>query len=173
MVAYTQLPLAANWAIFATAAASVWFAGAKITRYADALSAKTGMGHALLGLLLLAGVTSTPESGVTVTAVASGDEKLAVNNLLGSIAMQVALLSVVAFPIDGKALTSSVPEPTVMPQGSLNVLLLAKPAVGIVPEDFLAERRARTHFRMGMDLAAIYLFTAAASRCSTSYVDWP
>ncbi len=135
MFDFTQLPLAANVAIFIATAALVWFAGARITRYADAISEKAGVGHALLGLLLLAGVTSTPEIGVTVTAALAGDEKLAVNNLLGSIVMQVALLAVVDFAIGRRALTSVVPEPTIMLQGALNVAMLTIPAAAIVTGD--------------------------------------
>jgi cation:H+ antiporter len=135
MPRFEDMGLAVNCALFAAAAIAVWFAGSRISHYADAISKKTGMGHALLGLILLAGVTSLPELGVTVTSAASGNAKLAVNNLFGSIAMQVAVLAVIDFVIGRRALTAVVPEPALMLQGALNVLLISIAAAGMVAGD--------------------------------------
>ena len=132
---FTQMSLVVNLALLAAAAAAIWFAGTRIAQYADAISEKTGLGQALLGLLLLAGVTSLPEIGVTVSAAWAGDTKLAVNNLFGSIAMQVAILAVIDFAIGRRALTSVIPTPGVMVQGALNVLLLSIAAGGILAGD--------------------------------------
>ena len=131
----SEFGLDLNLALFAAAAVIVWFAGARISHYADAIGEKTGVGHALLGMLLLAGVTSLPEIGVTVAAAAGGNASLAVNNLFGSIAMQVAVLAVIDFVIGRRALTAVVPEPAVLLQGALNVLLLSIAASGIVVGD--------------------------------------
>jgi cation:H+ antiporter len=114
-----------NAAIFAASAAIVWFAGARVARYADAIARNTGLGHAAAGLLLLAGVTSLPEVAVTITASADGNAQLAVNNLLGSIAMQVAILAVADALIGRDALTAVIPDPVVLLQLALNNLLLA------------------------------------------------
>lgn len=135
MIDFTNLNVMVNFGLFALAAVIVWFAGARISRYADEISRKTGLGHAIVGLILLAGVTSLPEIGVSVASSAAGDEKLAVNNLLGSIAMQVAILAIIDFVIGRRALTSVMPEPAVMLQGALNVLLLAIAAAGIIVGD--------------------------------------
>ncbi|WEX10233.1 sodium:calcium antiporter [Chelativorans sp. AA-79] len=137
MPAFTDLPLTINLLLFAVAALVVMFAGARLSGYADAISSATGLGHAAVGLLLLAGVTSLPEIGVTVTATLGGNAGLALNNLFGSIAMQVALLAVVDFALGRRALTAIVPDPTVMLEGSLNVLLLAIVASGMVVGDIL------------------------------------
>jgi cation:H+ antiporter len=135
MLDFKQLGLAANFAFFALAAAAVWLAGSRIARYADAIGEKTGIGHALLGLVLLAGVTSLPEMAVSTTAAAAGDAKLAVNTLLGSTAMQITILAIVDFAIGPRALTAVAPEAKVILQGALNVLLLAIAAAGAVVGD--------------------------------------
>lgn len=77
MIDFTQLNIAINLALFAVAAAAVWIAGTRITTYANALSVKTGIGQAVIGMVLLAGITSTPEFGTAFSSAAIG----AVNNL--------------------------------------------------------------------------------------------
>lgn len=135
MPSFADVPLAVNVAVFAAAAAAVWFAGARLAAYADAISHATGLGEAVVGIILLAGVTSLPEIGVTATASLAGNAELAVNNLFGSIALQVALLAAVDFVIGRRALTAVVPEPSVLLEGSLNVILIAIVAAAITVGD--------------------------------------
>ncbi|WP_274425829.1 sodium:calcium antiporter [Chelativorans sp. YIM 93263] len=137
MLEFVNLPLPANLVLFAVAAVVVLFAGDRLSRYADTISGITGIGHATMGLMLLAGVTSLPEIAVTVTATLDGHSILALNNLFGSIAMQVALLAAVDFTVGRRPLTAVVPEPAVMLEGSLNILLLAIVACGMVVGDML------------------------------------
>ncbi|WP_119421690.1 sodium:calcium antiporter [Desertibaculum subflavum] len=132
---FAELGLAANIGIFAAAAVAVWLAGTRIARYADGLSKKLGIGQAVIGLLLLAGVTSLPEIAVTTTAATTGDADLAVNNLLGSIAMQVTVIAVIDLLVSRRAMTAIVPDPSLLLQGTLNVLLLSIAAAGIVVGD--------------------------------------
>lgn len=135
MLDLSGLGLAANLGLFAAAAAAVWMAGARLAGYADAIARKTGLGQAVVGMLLLAGVTSLPEIGVTATAALAGNAHLAVNNLFGSIALQVAILAVVDVAVGRHALTAVVPEPAVMLEGSLNVILITAAAVAMVVGD--------------------------------------
>lgn len=135
MFDFAQANVSVNLSIFAVAAVVVWFAGARITEYANAISSKTGIGQAAIGLLLLGGVTSLPEIGATVTSAATGAADLAINNLFGSIAVQIAILAIVDQFTGRKALTSAIPDPNVMFQGGLNILLLAVAAAGIVVGD--------------------------------------
>ena len=135
MLDFVQLGLPMNMLLFAVAAVAVWLAGARLTGYADAISRITGLGQAVIGIILLAGVTSLPEIGVTATASIAGDAQLAVNNLFGSIALQVALLAVVDLMIGREALTAVVPDPAVMLQGALNILLLSVAAAAMVAGD--------------------------------------
>ena len=134
-MSFGGLALGLNVAIFMAAGIAVWIAGTRIARYADLISRRTGIGQALIGLLLLAGVTSLPEIGVSVTAAAAGNSALAVNNLFGSIAMQVSVLAVIDFVIGRRALTSVVPESGLLLLGTLNVLLLSIAASAIVVGD--------------------------------------
>lgn len=136
MFDFTQFNLFINLAIFAAAAVVVWLAGTRVTSYVNAISSKTGIGHAAIGMILLAGITSLPEMGVTVTSAATGSANLAVNNLFGSIAVQVAILALIDFLIGRRALTSELPDATVILQGALNVLLLTIATAGMVVGDF-------------------------------------
>lgn len=127
--------LAANLALFAVAAAAVWIAGTRISAYASIISEKTGIGNAVMGLLLLGGITSLPEFAVTASASWQGNIDLAVNNIFGGVAMQVAILVLADFLIGRRALTAVVPEPIVMLQGTLMILMLAIAAAGLVVGD--------------------------------------
>lgn len=132
---FAQLSVAANLALFALAATAVWAAGTRISSYADRISERTGIGHALIGLLLVASVTSTPELAVSLTSAWSGNASLAVNNILGGVAMQLAFLAVADFAIGRAALTSVIPEPVVILQGAFNIALLSVVAIGVLVGD--------------------------------------
>lgn len=132
---FSAFPLPLNIAIFAGAAVLVWIAGTRLAGYGDEIAERSGAGEALIGLLLLAGVTSLPEIATSVTAAGIGQAPLAVNNLLGSIAMQVAVLAVADAAIGRRALTSVVPDPVVMLQGALNVCLLCLVAIAALVGD--------------------------------------
>tara|TARA_R110002096_G_scaffold46310_21_gene123587 strand:- start:7240 stop:8307 length:1068 start_codon:yes stop_codon:yes gene_type:complete len=124
-----------NVTVFALLAAVVWLAGSRIATYADALAERLGIGEAIMGVILLAGVTSLPEIATSLTAAHAGDAPLAVNNLLGSIAMQVTILALVDFTIRHAPLTSVLPDPVVMLQGALNIALLATVACAAIVGD--------------------------------------
>lgn len=135
MELFKGLSLSTNLALFMIAAVAVWLAGTRIARHADTISRKTGIGHATIGLVLLGGITSLPEMGATVSAAWIDNATLAVNNLLGSIALQVALLAIVDAAIGRRALTSILPDASVLIQGVLSVLLLAIATAGIITGD--------------------------------------
>ena len=132
---FAVLPLPANLAIFALMAIAVWIAGAKMAAYAEEIAERSGIGHAMAGLLLLAGVTSLPEIATSFTSAINGDSALAVNNLLGSIAMQVAVLAVADMIYHDRALTSVVPDSIVILQGAVNVCLLSLTATAAITGD--------------------------------------
>lgn len=103
---FTRHPLWINLAVFA-AAAVVWLAGTKVSRYANTISERTGLGKAFVGLLLLGGVTSLPEVATVTTASLGGNAGLAVNNLLGSVAMNLVFLAYADLLAREGALSSS------------------------------------------------------------------
>ncbi len=130
-----SLSLPLNVCLFAVAAVAVWFAGSRIALYADDISRRTGLGQATIGVILLAGVTSLPELATSLTAAYSDSPKLAVNNLLGSIVMQVAVLALADQVFHRRALTSVVPNSVVMVQGALNICLLTWVAIAMTLGD--------------------------------------
>ena len=73
------------WIKFLICAVIVISAGLRLSKYGEAISEKTGLSHAWVGLLLLAAITSLPElvTGVSATAIV-GVPDLAVGLVMGS-----------------------------------------------------------------------------------------
>ena len=84
------------WAIaaFVGLAAVIAVAGTFLTRIADRLADVTGLGEALVGGILLGGVTSLSGITTSVTAAAEGHPELAFSNAIGGIAAQTVFLAV-------------------------------------------------------------------------------
>lgn len=132
---FNSLPLWSNVAVFVACAAIVWFAGTRLARYADAIAEKTGIGREFLGVLLLGGVTSSPELAVAVTAALSGVPALSVNDLLGSAAFNVLIIALADAALGRDAITSVLASPGVLLQGVLGMILLALVAAGVTVGD--------------------------------------
>ena len=83
-----------SWFKFAICLAIILFAGTKLARYGDAIAEKTGLGRMWIGLVLLAAITSMPElvTGISSAAII-GLPDLAVGTLLGSCALNLAILA--------------------------------------------------------------------------------
>lgn len=128
----TGIPLTALVAIFVAAGAGVWLAGARLSGYAEAISERTGVGEAFLGALLLGGITSLPELATTLSAAFAGDADMAVNNIFGGIAMQVAILAVADAVVRTGPLSASLREPVIMLQGVLLILIVALAMAGMI-----------------------------------------
>lgn len=126
-----QEALWVNLAIFAVGAVIVWVAGVRLTRYADAVAERTGLGHVLIGALLLGGMTSLPELATTATAALGGNAPLAVNNVLGGVAMQVAVLALADAMIGRRGLSTLAGDSSLLLQGNGLMLALALAAAGI------------------------------------------
>ncbi|MGE0370679.1 MAG: sodium:calcium antiporter [Gammaproteobacteria bacterium] len=135
MLNFADWPIWLNLLIFAGAAAFVWMSGTRLSKYVDVIATRTGIGHAFAGLVLLGGITSLPEVAVSTTASLTGESVLALNNILGSVAAQVALLALADALIGREALTSVVVEPIVLLQAALNILLLAMVAGAVTAGD--------------------------------------
>ncbi len=82
-----------DWAQFAACAFAIGYAGARLTRLADAIGEKTGLSRSWIGLLLLAAVTSLPElaTGISAVTVANAPN-IALGDALGSTVFNLALL---------------------------------------------------------------------------------
>lgn len=120
-----------NLAIFAAAGVVVWLAGTRLSGYAEEISDRTGVGAAFIGALMLGGITSLPEVATTVTASLIGNAPLAVNNLFGGVAMQVAILAVADAVVKRSPLSVATAQPVVLLQGTLLVLVLGVAVAGI------------------------------------------
>ena len=134
---FKDLPLWLNAAIFIASAAVVWRVGTQLARLADAIAARTGLGHALLGVLLLGGVTSLPELASSVSGTLAGAPRLAVNGVLGSAAFNVVILAVADAVHGRKALTSTPGSPGVMLQGALSMMMLSLAIAPVTTGDVL------------------------------------
>ncbi|WP_372895590.1 sodium:calcium antiporter [Stieleria sp.] len=132
MISFLELPLLANAAIFVAGAILVWLAGTKLSRYVDLFADRTGIGEALAGALLLGGATSLPEVATTCTAAYSGAAQLAGANLLGGVAMQIAVLGIIdAVVLRGRALTLFSPRSSLLMVGVMLIALIALAAAAL------------------------------------------
>lgn len=107
------------------AAACVWYGGARLAANGTAIADRTGWSDALVGMLLLAGMTELPEVVTTVAAAARGNASMVANNLFGGIALQTAILVVADLSLRRGPLTFFAPSPHLILQGLLLILLLA------------------------------------------------
>lgn len=128
-------PLWVNGLIFGLAAASLWLTASRLTVALDRLALKTGLGHAFVGMLLLGGITSLPEVANVITASSLGNPSLAINNLLGSSAINVLLLAIADACIGRRAVTSIVAQPSTMMMAVLCMIILIVIAAVIVIGD--------------------------------------
>jgi cation:H+ antiporter len=124
-----------NLGIFALASVIVWFAGTKLASYAKTISDRTGAGQAFIGILLLGAVVSLPEMATTVSAAVMGNPKLAVNSLLGGIAIVMVIVAVVDAVTGPEPLSADISRPIVLLQGVLVVVFLTIAAMGMVAGD--------------------------------------
>jgi cation:H+ antiporter len=82
-------------ACFLGSAAAVWALGVALARYADVIAERTRLGGVWIGTVLLAGATSLPELGTSLSAVGLDAANLAVGNLFGSSMANMLILAVV------------------------------------------------------------------------------
>jgi cation:H+ antiporter len=86
-------------------------------------------------MLLLGGITSLPEIATVTTASWTGNAPLAVNNLLGSAAINILLLAIADAALGRSALTSVIGKPATLLQGTLGMMLLAAVAAVVLARD--------------------------------------
>lgn len=82
------------WLVFLISAAVVVVAGARLAHNGDTIAARTGLGAAWVGAILVAGATSLPEIATDVAAVRNGEIGLAVGDLFGSSMANMLILGV-------------------------------------------------------------------------------
>jgi len=90
------------WAELALCIAAVYLFGTRLTRSADALAEKLGLGRSWVGLILLATVTSLPELATGVSAAASGLPNIALGEALGSCTFNLLILGILDLAYRGR-----------------------------------------------------------------------
>ncbi len=86
------------WLQFAVCVALITVAGYRLSIYGSVIADRTGMGATVVGLVLLATVTSLPELITGVSAVTLADAPdIAIGSLMGSCVFNLALLDVLDF----------------------------------------------------------------------------
>lgn len=136
LASFESYPLWLNLAVFVIAAIVVWVAGTRLAGAADTFAERTGIGRAFVGALLLGGITSLPEATTTITAVAIGNPQLAINNILGGVAMQVVVLVVADASLRRESLAPRVNDSAVLLEATFLILVLTLAAGGLFFGDY-------------------------------------
>ena len=90
-----------NWSstlllfIFLIATIAIWVSGIKLTKAVDAITRHYGLGEAFGGMVFLAIVTNLPEIAITLVAAYHKVYDIAISNILGGIAIQTVVLSLI------------------------------------------------------------------------------
>lgn len=119
--------LFANIALFFGAAIAIALLGIRITKVADRLADKTGLGEAVVGALFLGGITSLPGIVTSVAAAANNHPELAISNALGGIAAQTVFLAIADIFYPAANLEHAAASVANLSQGTLLVSLLSLP----------------------------------------------
>jgi cation:H+ antiporter len=133
-----DFPVWINAILFAGAAITVWAAGTRLADYADGIAERTGLSRVILGMVLLGIATSLPEIATTLTASAIGNAKLVSGSLFGGVALQIAVLAIVDAVAVRGALTYFAPQPVLLFQGVMLLLLLGVALAGAAASDPIA-----------------------------------
>ncbi|MCX7623043.1 MAG: hypothetical protein RMK01_03430 [Thermomicrobium sp.] len=117
--------------VFLVTAGVVVLTGWELTRRAEVLAERTGLGHAWVGAIVLAAATSMPELSVDLIAVRSGAANFAIGDLFGSCMVNMLVLAVAdLLTPQVRILTRVVIDQALA--GVLAIVVLALAALGVV-----------------------------------------
>ena len=168
-VRFSTFPLVLNLVFFTAAGLMVWFAGVRLSTYADALTVRTRLSQAFLGIALLGVATSLAEVATTITAASIGNADLVSGNLFGGVALQITVLAIVDLLVVRGALTYFTPSAVLLFQGAMLILMLSLAlAGGAIGEPFVIFGVGLT----AMLLAGAYLITLRISKDETYLPRW-
>ena len=122
---FSDLDLIWVLAVFGLAAAVIAVAGTRLARIADELAARTGLGEALVGAVLVGASTSLPGIITSVVTASEGYPSLAIGNGLGGIAAQTAFLGIADLTYRKANLEHTAASVANLMQGALLIALLA------------------------------------------------
>lgn len=103
----------------------IWFSGSRLVQIVDFICEKTGIGKAIVGAVVLGGVTSLPEISTTMIAASLGNAELAASNLIGGVTMQTSMLAVADALYLKKALTFIAPNSALLMGGVLLIIQIS------------------------------------------------
>lgn len=116
---------------FGVAALAIVIAGSRLARQADRLADQSGLGEALFGVLLLAGVTSLPDFAATLSAAVDARPDLAMSNVMGSMAVNLLFLGVGDIVYRKANLEHAAASPVNLMLAGLLIVLLSLPLLAI------------------------------------------
>lgn len=132
------LSTGAAWIGFAVCLVVILITGARLSRYGDLIAARTGVGGAWIGLVLLAGVTSLPELVTGLSAIiVVGQPDLAVGSALGSCVYNLLIIAVLDLIYRPGTIYSGIKHGHSLSAG-FGVVLLGAVASGIFIQHHLA-----------------------------------
>jgi cation:H+ antiporter len=126
-IAALSLPIVIG--LFVVAALVVTVVGWQLSKAADTLADRTGMGEAITGAVFLGASTSLSGIVTSVTAAVDGFPELAVSNAIGSIAVQTVFLAVADITYTRANLEHSAASIANLMQGALLIIVLALPLI--------------------------------------------
>ena len=135
MIDFSSFSLTIIFVIFFAAAVVIALVGTRLTKVADLLADKTGLGEALVGAVMLGAATSLSGIVTSVTAAAGGSPELAISNALGGVAAQTAFLAVADMSYRNINLEHAAASVANLMQGTLLVTLLAVPLMALASPD--------------------------------------
>lgn len=145
------------WVEFFLCAIAIVHSGARLSRYGDIIAEKTGLGGSLIGVVLMASVTSLPELITGISAIVIADvPDIAVGDVLGSCVFNLFILAALLDAIYRPVPISASAHRGHVLSAAFGILLLAITAVSI----------ALPHYNLpfgwfsvnSLLMAAIYLF---------------
>ncbi len=120
------------WLKFSLCAIVIVFSGTQLSKYGDILAEKTGLGRSLIGVILMASVTSLPEliTGISAVTIANVPD-IAVGDVLGSCAFNLLVLCMLDAMHRGKPILASAHQVHIL-SAAFGIVLLAIAAISII-----------------------------------------
>ncbi|MCP5147815.1 MAG: sodium:calcium antiporter [Pseudomonadales bacterium] len=117
--------------VFGIASLAIVTAGSRLARLSDELADRSGLGEALFGVLLLGCVTSLPDFAATLSAAIAKRPDLAMSNVMGSMAVNLAFLGIADMLYRQANLEHAAASPVNLLLAALLIVLLTLPLLAI------------------------------------------
>lgn len=150
------------WLYFFVSATLIIFAGTTLSKNADIIAEKTGLGGALVGVLLLPVVTSLPEIVTSAQAALIGSPDIAIGNVFGSNMFNIVIIAVVDLAQGSGPLMVHIKLGHILTAG-IGILLSGLATI------FIVAKLDISIFGVGIDTIALLLVYIAAIRLILRY----